>query len=211
MYKYVKSVQVKQILIAMLSFITCVLLLIVYRNFISQFANVDLIIPILGMFLAALLAWYYTRKYLVAKIVGESEKYDVYISYSHSDKAWVNEKLYLPLKELLKPDGSKLKIFFDDKSIGIGEVFKSKYMSAIVNSKMFIPIISKEYYKKNHCKNEMDLAYKRKTENLIDLFLIVFDYNYVPEKYQHINFLDISSQLDFMEILKKELNVNGYK
>lgn len=69
-YKYVKYLQTKPLLIAIFSFITGVLLLIVYRTFISRFANVNLVIPILGMFLAALLAWYYTRKYLVAKIVG---------------------------------------------------------------------------------------------------------------------------------------------
>ena len=98
-----------------------------------------------------------------------------------------------------------MKIFFDEKSICIGEQFTAKYMWSIVDSKVFIPIISEEYYGKNHCKNEMDLAVKRSVEKLIRLMPIVFSYDCVPEAFQHINFMDVSINKDFIESIKAEL------
>jgi hypothetical protein len=78
-------------------------------------------------------------------------------------------------------------------------------MWGIVDSKVFIPIISEEYYGKNHCKNEMDLAVKRSVEKLIRLMPIVFSYDCVPEAFQHINFTDITVNPNFIEAIKAEL------
>jgi hypothetical protein len=134
-----------------------------------------------------------------------SGEYDVFISYSRSKSEWVKKYLYSPLKDFTKPDGSKLKIFFDENEIGIGEHFTTKYMRSIIDSKLFIPVMSQDYYNKNHCRNEMDIAVKRKVEQLISIFMITFDYKYVPEEFNHINFVDLKKGLDFMPILEKEL------
>ena len=87
-----------------------------------------------------------------------------------------DENVYEPLAALRKPNGDKLNIFFDVKSIGIGEAFTAKYMWAIVDAKCFIPVISEDYYKKNHCKNELDCAIKRWVEKLISIEAIAFSF-----------------------------------
>jgi hypothetical protein len=159
----------------------------------------------MGMFIAALLAWRYAHKFLVTGIAEGGEKYDVFIRYSRGNKDWVIKNVYEPLNELRTSEGDKLNIFFDQKSIGIGEAFTSKYMWGIVDSRFFIPIISDEYYGKNHCKNEMDLAYKRSVEKLINILPIAFSYEVVPQIYTHINFSDISKNPDFFSSIKNEL------
>ena len=192
-YKYIKSLQTKPLLIAVLSFLGGILIL---SLLVYALLRIDYIVrpalPGVSMFWAAFLAWRFAHKFLVTGIAEGSGKYDVFISYSFGDSAWVKEKLYLPLKELKKPDGSKLSIFFAENSIEIGELFVSKYMKAIVNSKLFIPVMSKEYYKKNHCKNEMDLAVKRKIEELINICILAFDYNYVPAEFTNMLLIAVS-------------------
>jgi hypothetical protein len=79
-------------------------------------------------------------------------------------------------------------------------------MWGIVDSKVFIPIMSEEYYNKNHCKNEMDLAYKRSVEKLIDIMPVVFTFKCVPPIYTHIKFFDINEEPDYMAKIKEELS-----
>jgi hypothetical protein len=205
-FKYVKRLQTKPLLIAILSFVAGTLLLLAFGAIILVSGKV---IPVglilMGMFIAALLAWRYAHKFLVTGIAEGGEKYDVFISYSRGNKDWVIKNVYEPLNELRTSEGDKLNIFFDQKSIGIGEAFTSKYMWGIVDSRFFIPIISDEYYGKNHCKNEMDLAYKRSVEKLINILPIAFSYEVVPQIYTHINFSDISKNPDFFSSIKNEL------
>lgn len=205
-YKYLKKLQTKPLLIGVLAFILGILFLIAVGFILLR---IEFIIrpalPGVCMFWASFLAWRFTRKFLVTGIMDGGEVYDVFISYSFGDSTWVKQNLFEPLNEFKKPDGKRLKIFFAEKSIGIGELFTSKYMRAIVDSKFFIPVMSEEYYKKNHCKNEMDLAVKRKIEKLINLCIVALDYKYVPEEFTNINYVDITKQTDFMTALKKEI------
>lgn len=205
LYKYVKKLQTKPHFIALLAFIIGMLVLTGVGFAFLKYTVIRPALPTLSMVWASVLAWHFTRKFLVTGIMEGGEIYDVFISYSRGDSDFVKRDLYQPLSEFKKPDGSKLKIFFDEKSIGIGELFTSKYMRAIVDSKLFVPVISEEYYKKNHCRNEMDLAVKRKIEKLMSLCIIALDYKYVPEEFTNINFVDITKQKDFMTTLKKEI------
>jgi hypothetical protein len=204
-YKYVKILQTKPHFIAILAFIFGLLLLIGFGYALLSYTVIRPALPMLSMVWAAVLAWHFTKKFLVTGIMEGGEVYDVFISYSRGDSDFVKNDLYLPLSEFKKPDGSRLKIFFDQKSIGIGELFTTKYMRAIVDSKLFVPVMSEEYYKKNHCRNEMDLAVKRKIEKLMNLCIIAIDYKYVPEEFTNINFVDITKQTDFISTLKNEL------
>ena len=43
-----------------------------------------------------------------------------------------------------------------------------------------------DYYRKNHCRNEVDLAYKRSVENMISILPIAHSYDAVPQIYSHI-------------------------
>jgi hypothetical protein len=207
LFKYVKVLQTKPLVISILSSVVSILFLMAFGWIMLIAANkvtpVGLIL--IGIVLAAILAWRYAYKFLVTGIAEGGQKYDVFISYSRGNSDWVIKNLYEPLKELRTPDGDKLRIFFDAKSIGIGEAFTSKYMWGIVDSRFFIPVISEEYYGKNHCKNEMDLAYKRSVEKLIRILPIAFSYDAVPQIYTHINFSDVSVNPDFFEGIKKEL------
>jgi hypothetical protein len=205
-FKYVKRLQTKPLVIAILSFLIGAMLLGAFGAIILVSGKV---IPIglilMGMFIAAILAWRYAHKFLVTGIAEGGEKYDVFISYSRGNSDWVIKNVYEPLQELRTPEGDKLNIFFDRKSIGIGEAFTSKYMWGIVDSRFFIPIISDEYYGKNHCRNEMDLAYKRSVEKLINILPIAFSYEVVPQIFTHINFADITKNPDFIAGIKEAL------
>ena len=208
LFKYVKAIQTKPLVIAVLAFLISAVFLLGVGAIISAMGNVlPLGLALFGILLASILSWRFAYKFLVTGVAPGSEKYDVFISYSHGNSDWVVKNVFEPLKKFRNRDGDKLKIFFDTKSIGIGEAFTSKYMWGIVDSKVFIPIISEEYYGKNHCRNEMDLAYKRSVEKLLDILPIVFSYEAVPEIYAHINFLDITVNPNFMEAVQKALDV----
>ncbi len=206
LFKYVKALQTKPKTLSVLAFLLGLIFFAIYGVLIYYF---DKIIPVgltlIGMFIATLLAWRFSYKFLVTGVAEGSQKYDVFVSYSHGNSEWVKKNVMEPLREYRKPNGDKLEIFFDEKSIGIGEAFTSKYMWGIVDSKYFIPIISEEYYKKNHCRNEMDLAYKRYVEKLLHILPIAFSYAAVPVIYNHINFADITVNPNFMENIKAEL------
>lgn len=206
LFKYVKSLQTKPKTLAGLSFLIGIVFFAIYGALVYSF---DRIIPIgvtlVGMTTACLLAWRFDYKFLVTGVAEGSQKYDIFLSYSHGNSDWVKKNVLSPLREFRKPNGDKLSIFFDEKSIGIGEAFTAKYMWGIVDSKYFIPIISEEYYKKDHCRNEMDLAYKRYVEKLLKIFPIAFSSAAVPEIYTHINFADITVDPNFMEKIKAEL------
>ncbi|MFD2822262.1 toll/interleukin-1 receptor domain-containing protein [Lacinutrix iliipiscaria] len=205
LFKYVKSLQTKPLVIAILSFvISSVLLMLLGLGILATGKVLPVGLTLISILVAAVLAWRFAYKFLVTGVAEGSEKNDVFISYSHGNSEWVKKNVLEPL-ESATINGKKLKIFFDEKSIGIGEPFTAKYMWEIVDSKVFIPIISEEYYGKNHCKNEMDLAVKRSVEELIRLMPIVFSYDCVPEAFQHINFTDITVNPNFIEAIKEEL------
>lgn len=206
LFKYITPLKTKPKTVGVLAFTISLIFFVLYGKLIYSF---DKIIPIgltlLGMLIAVLLTWRFAYKFLVTGVAEGAEKYDVFISYSHGNSEWVKKNVYEPLKTFKKKNGENFDIFFDEKSIGVGEAFTSKYMWGIVDSKVFIPIISEEYYKKNHCINEMDLAYKRSVEKELKIFPIVFSFNCVPPIYTHINFLDITVNPEFMDAIRERL------
>jgi len=205
LFKYVKRLQTKPKTIAVVSFMLSLVFLIIYGMLIYTF---DKVIPIgltlIGMLIAALLSWRFAYKFLVTGIAEGAKDIDLFISYSHGDSTWVRENVFEPLKDF-KVNGRGLKIFYDVKSIKLGEPFTSKYMWGIVDSKLFVPIMSKEYYKKNHCRNEMDLAYKRYVEQLIEINPIAFSFDCIPEIYTHIIAADIQVNPNFIDDIKEKL------
>jgi len=156
-------------------------------------------LPLAAIALAAVLGWHYAAKFVASGAAEGSGTYDVFISYSRAHGDWVASRLYEPLAAARGPDGKPLKIFFDRKSIGIGETFTSKYMRAIVDSLVFIPVFSADYYRKNHCRNEMDLAYKRNVEQRLRIAPIAIEPGAVPEIYTVLNYIDVSARPDFID------------
>lgn len=207
LFKYVKRLQTKPKTLAVISFVLSLIFFAIYGLLVFSFNKVIPVgMTIMGMAVAAFLTWRFAYKFLVTGITEGSQKYDLFISYSHGNSDWVTKNVYEPLKDFKKPNGEKLNIFFDVKSIGIGEAFTSKYMWGIVDSKLFVPIMSEEYYGKNHCKNEMDLAYKRHVEKLIGIMPIAYTFECVPEIYTHINVAVITVVPNFIENIKEALS-----
>ncbi len=199
-FKYLKKLQTKPLIIALLSFLTSiVLLLCVGAAILSLGQVIPMGLPLIAILFSAILSWRFAYKFLVTGVAEGSQKYDVFISYSRGNSDWVIKNIYEPLAAFRKPNGDKLNIFFDRDSIGIGEAFTAKYMWAIVDSRFFLPVFSEEYYGKNHCRNEMDLAYKRSVEKLITILPVAFSYEAVPEIYTHINFKDITVNPNFIK------------
>lgn len=211
LFKYVTWLQTKPLIIAMLSFVIVLLLLFIYYKIILTFKAV---IPvgqtIVAMLVAAGLCWRFAYKFLVTGIAEGSQKYDVFISYSHGPQAeWVEKNVYEPLAAHRKPSGDKLSIFFDKKSIGIGEAFTSKYMWAIVDTKYFVPVVTDEYYKKNHCKNELDLAVNRFVEKRIKINMLAFNYEAVPEPYRTFNYIEVGKNPNFIETITTNIEADS--
>jgi hypothetical protein len=207
LFKYVKRLQTKPGVIAVLAFLSAMVFFFAYYEVLISFNRV---VPIGNTIAASLvaagLAWHFAHKFLVTGLAEGSQKYDVFISYSHSQSDWTYKNVYEPLAAFRKPNGDKLNIFFDKKSIGIGEAFTAKYMWAIVDTKYFVPVFSDDYYSKNHCKNEMDCAMKRCVEKLLAIQPIAFSFKAIPEAYATLNCLDITAQPDFIERIKENLS-----
>ena len=164
-------------------------------------------LPLAASVVAAVLGWHYAAKFVASGAAEGTGIYDVFISYSRAHGDWVSSKLYAPLSAARGPDGKPLKIFFDRKSIGIGEAFTAKYMRAIVDSLVFVPVFSADYYRKNHCRNEMDLAYKRNIDQRLRIAPIAIEPGAVPEIYSVLNYIDVNVRPDFVDDLVQAILV----
>jgi len=205
-FKYMKKLQTKPLIISIISVvISLALLLVVGAAILSLGLVIPIGLPLIAILLSAILSWRFAHKFLVTGVAEGSQKYDVFISYSRGNSDWVIKNIYEPLCDFRKPNGDKLNLFFDKNSIGIGEAFTAKYMWAIVDSRFFLPIFSEEYYGKNHCRNEVDLAYKRSVEKLLTILPVAFSYGAVPQIYTHINFMDITVNPNFILDIQKVL------
>ncbi|MBX2990125.1 MAG: toll/interleukin-1 receptor domain-containing protein [Bacteroidetes bacterium] len=207
LFKYVKALQTKPAVIAILAFTAGVALLALFGFILLGSGNVIPVGQTLAAMLAAvLLSLRFTYKFFVTGVVEGSQKYDVFISYSHSQTEWVKKNVYEPLAAFRKPNGDRLNIFFDQNSIGVGEAFTAKYMWAIVDTKCFVPVISEDYYGKNHCRNELDCAMKRWVEKLLSIQALAFSFKAVPEAYNGINYIDINQNPDFIGVITQNLH-----
>jgi len=162
-------------------------------------------LSLFGIALAGLLAWHFALKFLVTGVAEGSDKYDVFISYSRQHGDWVVKNLLEPLKAMRKADGSPLSIYFDKESISIGEPFTTKYMWAIVDSRYFLPVFSPEYYGKPHCRNEIDLGYKRYVDKRMALLPVALTLDAVPPIYTQLNILIVDQNPTFIEDIRKRL------
>lgn len=207
LFKYLKRLQTKPAVIALVSFAVTLLFFYAYFRVVLGF---NYVIPashtLVATCVACILSCRFAHKFLVTGVAEGSQKYDVFISYSRSQSAWVNKNVYEPLAAYTRPDGGKLNIFYDKKSIGIGEMFTTKYMWAIVDTRCFIPVFSDDYYSKNHCRNEMDCAVKRKVEKLLYIRGIALSIEAVPEAFNGYNCVDATTTPGFIQIIEAELS-----
>jgi hypothetical protein len=208
LFHYMRRLQTKPVVLALLSIALGTAALVG----LSGVALVlDIVIPVsmtlVAIVLAGALCASFAYRFLVTGVARGSGKYDVFISYSRQHADWVVKNVYEPLQTLTKPDGSRLSIFFDRDSIGLGDHFTAKYMWSIVDSKVFLAVFSEGYYEKNHCRNEMDVAYKRSVEKLLTILPLVHGAQ-LPAIYSHMNYVEVDNAPDFMRAVERALVSN---
>jgi len=210
-FKQFKKLQTKLILIAAISFLfgLIVLFIIVYF-FTPENKIIRPSFPALSMFLTSIFIWQYKKIYIKRGLIEGNKTYDVFISYSRSQTKWVKNNLYNSLKGFRNSEDKKINIFFDEESIPEGELFHSYYRDAIINSKLFLPIFSEDYFNKNHCMEELKLALFRVTEtkgsdNELKIYPLAFNIDKVPAQYRDRNITLIDDENTFMKKLKETL------
>lgn len=201
-FKRIKKLQTRLWLIAVIAFIIGILILYLIGLFLlSANAVIRPSTSILSMLLASIFIWQYKRIFIKRNQIEGGAIYDVFISYSRAHKDWVNNNVLIPLKSYKKPDGSKLNIFFDKNSIPAGSDFFKKIKNGIINSKMFIPIVSEDFFDRDYCEEEWSNADNRRVIKKIDFFPIALKFEYVPEEHHSIGWVDASTHPEFIKDL----------
>ena len=88
-------------------------------------------------------------------------EYDVFISYSRNDGAWVKEHLHTPLlRSRRKLDGAPPRVFFDvsDEGVAVAAGFMDALGAALQSSHRFVLVYSRSYFEKPMCHWERNLA-----------------------------------------------------
>jgi hypothetical protein len=206
LFEFVKRLQTHPVVTAVLSSVVAVAVLAGVAAAGRQLGFATPVgLTLFAIALAGLLAWHFALKFLVTGLAEGAGTYDVFISYSRQQGEWVVANILTPLKAMKKADGSPLSIYFDKESISIGEPFTTKYMWAIVDSKFFLPVFSPEYYGKPHCRNEIDLAYKRSMDKRVALLPVAVTLSAIPPIYSHLNTAIADQNPAFFEDIRKRL------
>lgn len=115
------------------------------------------------------------------------ERKDIFISYSRNHITWVKNNLYTPLVDKFGND----KVFFDMHSISPGISWLSALGNAVKLCRVFIPVYSEDYFRKDFCRWEMELAMQRDPTCSKGLFLpIIIDNVEIPFQFSLINALN---------------------
>jgi hypothetical protein len=130
-----------------------------------------------------------------------AEIYDVFISYSRepSNAKWVEEHVCKPLASARHQDGTPFKIFFDTRSIRLGDFWYRRLALAIAASRHFVPIYSDDYFDKAFCQHEMTLALARSVKKPDFILPLRRTSKPVPPGYDHIQHVDVAAQPDFIK------------
>lgn len=141
----------------------------------------------------------------------ERYDYDVFISYSHADAAWVREHIETPLRQARRANGRPLSIFFDKSAIYIGDDWRKKLTLAILNSRFIIPVYSQRYFMhegKGFCAFELECAYNKwiqlgkRSRFLLPIVRGSVD---IPVEYQQVHFARLDDDPGAVERLAAEI------
>jgi hypothetical protein len=209
-FKRVKKLQTQPMLLAIISFFAGLVILSVIIYVMPGNKIIRPGFPVLSMSLVTIFIWQYKKKYIKLGLIDGAETYDLFISYSRKQGKWVKKNVYLPLKGFKNSEDKKINIFFDEESIPPGEQFQDYYKEAILNSKIFLPVFSEDYFKSNHCTEEIKFAELRKTETKnsetkFRIYPLAFNIDDVPKKHTDINIVQIDDENSFLKGLKEAL------
>jgi hypothetical protein len=202
-------------LIAMLSMSAVLLLLVlsVLGFWLLNLVYTQVTLVAISIVVSTGVVWFSVLRDMEGKLIAPpSEKsgndsvglpvYDVFISYARTpeNSAWVKAQVYEQLLKLRKPDGSPLRVFFDQRGIDPGENWVRKLALAIQGSRFFIPVYTADYFEEKTYRDlEMNRAAIRHVELGDFIIPIARDDVKVPAQYDHIQYLDVRMDPDFME------------
>lgn len=104
--------------------------------------------------------------------MSETYKYDIFISYLHTDPngqeaatyTWVREYFYPELKLWLPhyvPPGYQTQIFFDDANIKVGADWPLALQEAHQKSRCLVAVLSSQYFDSEWCRTELETMLSR--------------------------------------------------
>ena len=127
--------------------------------------------------------------------------YDVFISYAHEPpehKAWVKAQVLGPLAALRGPNGSPLRIFFDESAIKVGRQWKAEIELALLGTRCFIPVYSERYFDRPYCREEIEMADQLRIEGRLRMFPVAREVTAIPERYlRKLQYIDAHGDRPF--------------
>ena len=127
--------------------------------------------------------------------------YDVFISYAHEPpehKAWVKAQVLGPLAALRGPNGSPLRIFFDESAIKVGRQWKAEIELALLGTRCFIPVYSERYFDRPYCREEIEMADQLRIEGRLRMFPVAREVAAIPERYlRKLQYIDAHGDRPF--------------
>jgi hypothetical protein len=134
-------------------------------------------------------------------------KYDLFLSYAHEDKAWVNALQEQLTERLLNRLGCDSDVWQDENKLRTGQNWADELDKAIRASAAFIAVVSRNYQNSKWCERELD-AFLDQAERKDGLetggygrFLKVIKFPWLRDahegfhrKYQHVDFFDRDSK-----------------
>lgn len=134
-----------------------------------------------------------------------SESYDVFISYSRTPEnaRWVEQHVLRPLTEARRADGDRLRVFFDTRSLRLGDFWYRRLALGIAASRYFVPVFSDDYFNKAFCLHEMTLALARCAQRPDFVLPVLRTRKPVPEGYDHIQHVDAADPKFMDQVLAR--------
>lgn len=155
----------------------------------------------LGVGVAVALAWVVAfQSELLASLQADlesgklqtSERYDVFVSYSHepANAKWVENNLVRPLAQARHADGRPFTVFFDTRNLRLGDFWYRRLALAIAGSRHFVPVYSDDYFSRAFCLHEMTLALARSAQKPDFILPLLRTDTPIPAGYEHIQYID---------------------
>lgn len=111
----------------------------------------------------------------------------VFLSYAHADDVVLEfiEPFITSLKHMAFADrGRTLETFVDRESIGWGENWKEQIRNSIESATVFIPVITRQYFDRPACREELLLYYNQAKQFGVDALLlpvVVMGHSYITD------------------------------
>lgn len=139
-----------------------------------------------------------------------SERYDVFISYSHepANAKWVEDNVVRPLSQARHADGRPFTVFFDTRNLRLGDFWYRRLALAIAGSRHFVPVYSDDYFLRAFCLHEMTLALARSAQKPEFILPLLRTDKPVPAGYEHIQYIDARAGA-FIERLIERCKMTG--